>query len=102
LLTELQVERGRGIPKVPKPPGHAGGRVNPSFATYELYADGDLFSRFVSNNGRNGHLKTVEAFVLSCFVNKAALMTTNCFGAVTHIMSGGFSFDISIAGHSMF
>jgi len=29
-------------------------------------------------------LKRVEAFVPSRFINKAALMTTNCFDAVTH------------------
>jgi len=46
--------------------------------------DGVLFSRFISNNGRNSHLKSVEAFVPSRFINKAALMTTNCFDASTH------------------
>jgi len=45
---------------------------------------GGLFERFVSNNGRNGHLKSVETCVPSRFVNKAALITTNGFGAVTH------------------
>jgi len=39
---------------------------------------------FSNHNGRNGHLKSVEAFVPSRFINKAALMT-NSFGAVTHV-----------------
>jgi len=51
---------------------------------YEWYVDGVLFSRFISDNGRNGHLKSVEAFVPSRFIDKAALMTTSCFDAVTH------------------
>ena len=37
----------------------------------------------------------------SRFINKAALMTTNCFGAVTHT-ERRFNDDLSIAGHSMF
>jgi len=47
------------------------------------------------------HLKSVEAFVPSRFINKAALMTTNCFGAVTHI-ERRFQLTLLIAGHSMF
>jgi len=38
----------------------------------------------ISNNGRNSRLKSVEAFVTSRFVNKAARMTTKCVVAVTH------------------
>jgi len=53
----------------------------------ECYADGVLFLSFLSYSGRNGHFKSVEAGVPSPsrFVNnnKAALMTTHCFGAVT-------------------
>jgi len=54
----------------------------------------------LNHNGRNGHLKSVEAFVPSRFINKAALMTTNCSGAVTHT-ERRFYFEL-IAGHGMF
>ena len=48
----------------------------------------------ISNNGRNGRLKSVEAFVPSRFVNKAALMTSNCIVAVTHSTKRRFQFRL--------
>jgi len=50
----------------------------------------------MSNKGRNdGRLnKSVEAFVPSRFISKAALMTTNCFGAVTHTTERRFQFRL--------
>jgi len=74
----------RSFPRPTQTMGPGNKKTITRHAHYEWYADGGLFKRFISNNGRNGHLKSVEAFVPSRFVNKAALMTTNCLGAVTH------------------
>ena len=45
---------------------------------------GFCFNVFSIITAKTVHLKSVEAFVPSRFINKAALMTTNYLGAVTH------------------